>query len=353
MNNRYIKERKTRSQNILSFFKGIIIHWPTSLSVLTFFSLACIIKSRVPDAILSQVNNTAISAASILTAVLITFLVARVIQIRQERIAVWNEYHVLTQRMHHFRGAVYPLFTSYNFWPNDLKYDMEHTYKDLTYYDVKKSIFVHGTDLSDLAQKFVNEEGGAKSLYLQLRTFFKGDVPHDISMFKGEFDSHLYYNTDELERWIMFDCGNGLYYYFNHKYTVYQNDFHFNNISSRDQQSVIDHCMRIDPERYRNMAFGHSLYDSLGQQFSSQLLPDLYKLSRIVNGKLPHSVSLLAILLTLLIPFGIIIPFFISLGLLPVGFAVVSLSGILSLLVFIMLTFYKMLSKEIKIDQNE
>lgn len=352
MSIRYIREKNTPKKIATSVSQLIIKHWQIVLTAASFLFLTWVIKIKVPEALILQTNNTIISAASILIAVIITFLAARVTQIRQEKLTVWNDYHKLTQKVHHFRGAIYPLYASYDFWPDGLKFEMEHKYKSLTYFEVRKVVFVHGTELSALAEKFLAQESGPKSLYLQIRSFFKGNVPHDISMFSGEFDSHLYYDADELELWLTFECGHGLYYYFSHKYALYKNSFHFDKISPHDQQSIKDHCMRIDPDRYGNIPFGNRLYDLLGQQFTENFLPELLRLSRIVNGLLRGPVNQLVQLLIVLIPIGIICPFLVSLQLLPIWCSILSISGTLSLLIHIMLTLHKTFTNEIKVHPS-
>lgn len=349
MFNQYIKEKKSVGKRILNNLKLLVGYWQITVSAATLILLGLWIWNHASDSMLLQIVSAVVNAASILAAVLITFLVAKVIQLRQEKISVWSEYHQLTQKLHHFRGAIYPLYTNYEFWPSGLKYDMEHKYKELSQYEVRKGVFVHGTQLSPLAQEFSRNTGGVHSLYLELRSFLTGKVPHDITMFKGDFDDYNYYDHEQLELWLTFNCGNGLFYYFNHKYAIYKDSFHFHKISTHDQESVKDNCIRIDARRYKNIPFGPMLYDLLGQQFTSELLPKLILASRTVNGTLPGPVNLLSNLLTLLIPLGILIPFLVLLELLPIRWAAISVAGTVALLVYIMTSFNQILIREIKI----
>ncbi|HEV7780807.1 MAG TPA: hypothetical protein VGO58_06055 [Chitinophagaceae bacterium] len=151
-----------------------------------------------------------------------------------------------------------------------------------------------------------------------------------------------------MDLWLTFESGHGLYYYFKAEYVNYKDSIHFDKISHHDHEFAKEHCMRIDPERYRNVAFGNKLYDLLGQQFTADLLPRLHNLSVTITGGLPSPVRMLSRLLTLLIPLGIIIPFLVSLQLLPVWCTVLSISGTIALLIHLMLTLHQTLSGEIK-----
>lgn len=226
---------------------------------------------------------------------------------------------------------------------------MENKYKTISFYDVRKVVFVHGTELSPLAAEFIENEGGIKNLYLQIRSFFRPNPLADPTLYCREFDVAVYYDLSELELWYTFNCGNGLYYYFNHEWVNYQNAINFNVISAGDQQEVKEHCIKINAERYRNIPFGNELYDILGQEFTEDLLPRLYNLSQTINGPMPAPIRFLSRILSTMIVLGIIIPFMVTMGLIGQWSATITVSAVLSLLLYLALTFHKTLSSESKI----
>lgn len=348
---KYIKEKKTVRQKTWDNIRLVGTYWQISVSSALFILLGFWIWRNTPDKTLSEIINLVVNAASIMSAVLITFLVAKVIQIRQEKMSALDDYHRWTQKMHEFRGAIYPLYTTYDFWPAGLKYDMEHKYKSLSHYEIRKATFVDGTPSSELATEFSKTKGGPARLYLDLKSFFTGRVPHDITMFKGEFDSFSYFDLEQLELWYTFDNGNGLFYYFDNKYALYKTEFNFHKISIHDQEKVIEHCLRIDPRRYRNVKFGRDLYVRLGNQFASELLPKLILASRIVHGSLPSPVNFLNHLLMLLIPIGILLPFLTLLDIVPLRCVAWAASGTVALLFYLMVSLHQLLGKEIVVHR--
>lgn len=348
MTKEYINEKKTAGQKIEWLLRRLLHIWPILLSIIFFLGLFCVINKRVNETALVKVNDAIISAASILSAVIITFLVAKVIQLRQEKLANWNEYHNLTQKVHHFRAALLTLHQSWDFWPKGLKFQMENKYKELSYYDVRKVVFVHGTALSPLAKEYVENDGGLKNLYLQLRSLLPNGLT-DGTLYINEFDTPIYYPYSDLDRWITFECGSALFTYFNHEWINYQQTVNFNAITPHEQRKVRDHCRKIDVERYKTVPFGNELYDLLGQQFTEDLLPRLYKLSGIINGPMPGPLKVLSWILPVMILSGIIIPFIVTMGLLSNYFTIFAVSAVLSLLFYLVLTFNKTLSNESKI----
>lgn len=348
MTDEYIKEKRTAWQKIGSFFLWLLKIWPIILSGIFFLSLAWFINKDVTQTTLVKVNDAIISAASILSAVIITFLVAKVIQLRQEKLSNWNEYHTLTQKVHHFRAALLPLYQSWDFWPQGLKHQMQNKYKELSYYDVRKAVFVHGTELSALAQEYVQNDGGLKNLYLQLRSLLPKGLT-DGTLYINEFDTPIYYDFNELDHWITFECGSGLFTYFNHEWANYQQAVNFNAITHHEQQEIRNHCMKIDAERYKAVPFGNKLYDLLGQQFTEDLLPRLYKLSGIINSPMPGPLKVLSWILPVMILSGILVPFLVTMGLLSHYFTIFAVSAVLSLLFYLVLTFNRTLSNESKI----
>ncbi|HEV7780808.1 MAG TPA: hypothetical protein VGO58_06060 [Chitinophagaceae bacterium] len=110
MIDQYIKEKRTIKQKIGAVPKLFLTHWMIAVSSASFILLIWLISGQVSNTMLVQSTTMVITAASILAAVLITFLVEKVVQLRQEKRSMWNEYHKLTQQVHHFRGAIYPLY---------------------------------------------------------------------------------------------------------------------------------------------------------------------------------------------------------------------------------------------------
>lgn len=352
---RYIKSKKTLKQGILNFWLSLRVNWVIIPAIL-FFVIIYLYTSSYErstanyNEILIKVNDKLIDASSIISAIIISFLVSKVLQIRQEKLARWSEYNELTQKTHNFRNAVFIIFKSWNFWVQGLKSTIETTYKELEFYDVRKVGFVHSTKLSILAKNFIHDDtfGDTKNLYLELKSFFPMESLFDPTI-HAKFEVPQLYDLKLIELWTEFNCGNGLYYFFNYKYGFFQDDFLFQNVHSSDKLEAEQYALKIDKERYENIEFGAQLYDLLGGQFTEEILPKLYLLTRYFNSSLPISVIYLTFTLSLILGFGIIIPFLNSLYAFNSTYTIIAISMVLSVIFYFIISFYWILKKQVKV----
>jgi hypothetical protein len=348
----YVKVKFSLKEFFPSLGLLILRYRREEASILFFVLLSFLLWHKSTETI-RKLNEIIITASSILTAVVITYLAAKIIAFRQEKLSLWDNYHALTPKVHHFRAAVFQLYFSWQFWPNGLKTKMEGKYKILSWYDVRKIVFVHGTETSPLAQEFIREEGGLANLYLQLRSFFLPSGIMDNTIFSSGFDVPIYYELGQLELWHSFDCGSELWYCFKDKWLNYQHQVNFNGITHYHQQDIKDHCERIDRERYRDIPVGHELYDQLGQQFTGDLLPRLITLSRRINGPIPAPIRFLSWILTTMILVGIVVPILVAINFLSPSFAILGSSAIMAFLLYIALAFSRILATEAEIVQTK
>jgi hypothetical protein len=347
---RYIKLKFSWRELFPSLGRFILRHWREEAATLFFIVLSWLLWDKSAETI-KKLNDIIVTASSILAAVIITFLAAKIIAFRQEKLSIWDDYNALTQKIHNFRAAVFQLYYSSGFWPDGLSAKMEGEYYALSWYDVRKVVFVHGTETSPLAQKFIHEEGGLANLYLQLRSFFIQPGIMDNTIYGSGFDVPIYYDLDQLELWHSFDCGSELWYCFKDKWQNYQHQVNFNGISHSHHQEIKANCEKIDKERYSDVPVGNELYDLLGQQFTGDLLPLLLALSRRINGPLPAPIRFLSWILTAMIVVGIIVPILVAIDFLHPSFTVLGSSAIMGFLLYIAVAFYPILRTEATIGQ--
>ncbi len=346
---KYIHRKQTFKDVRHNLAKSFRLHWDIPISITVGGLIFLIIDNLVSTEILRQQNSTIIAAASIIVAIVITFLIAKVIQLRQEKLSRWLEYRQLTIKINHFRAAVLPLLEEQNFWANGTKSHMDYHYKHLTYYEIRKQVFVDGTPISDLGRKYNEEDDKLKRFYLELRTLFGRDIVLDSTILDSEFPMPQNYKLSTLELWAEFECGSGFWKVFEDKYWELKDGFNFNAIKPAQIAKIMTHCIALDKARYGNASFGPQLYVKLGQQFTDSLLPDLYRLSHMIEPGNPPVIKQLLLIMQWITFGGILIPLFVSMQLLGTVFTTLSIATMLASLTFLSLSLGKMLDKEIDI----
>lgn len=322
------------------------------LSLIVFSILILTLQHLYSDKIgftqtLSNVRETIITISGILSSIIIAYLTSKVLQIRQERMARLSELKELTQKTHKFRGIINKLIHS-NLWVKGLRNFVDNTYKELTHSDIQ-AISIVGGETKKIASDFVqdNKYGDTKYLYLEMKSFIL-DNPFDNTLY-AEFEVPVYYNTKVLEYWIKNDCGNGLYYYFDHKYGAFKGDLDLNNVHTYYSNHIEKICLEIDKERYEKFVFGNKLLSKIGEQFTSDILPRLYRLQIQVEAGLPTIINYLFFILIILIVFGVALPFLTLLYSLKPTFDIISISVIISTTFYLLISFYYFLKKEVEV----
>jgi len=320
--------------------------------IIVFLCTKCYIdgnKKSIENLI--RLSDKLITASSVISAILISYMVGKVLQIRQEKLTYFPEYYDLTQKTHFFRNALYILFKSNRYWVGGLKQYIDEVYKELEYYDIRKVVFVNHTKISELGRTFNKDEkyGDTMRLYLALKAFFPETSLFDQTL-NIEFNVEKFYHPKRIELWRTFEPSAELYYFFNYKFSFFEGDFNFQNVSKNDQKLALEYAVKIDKERYTKAEFGNVLYDLLGQQFTEDILPRLTKKSQEIHGNLPLSIQYLSIVLSLILAFGVVVPIFNSLYSFNIFFALISLSVVLSVIFYIIIAFKKILKNEMKIN---
>ena len=225
---------------------------------------------------------------------------------------------------------------------------IDKNYKDLTYFDIRAVTFVD-SKITEQASKYIQDHkyGDTGNLHLELKSFIF-DHPFDNTLYT-EFEVPVYYSNEVVEKWVEYECGNGLWYFFEYKRGLYEKALRVDTVYDGDQKEIKEICLRIDKERYMDLDFGPELLSKLGNQFYQEIIPKLYRIQIYLDKGLPRIVKYLFILLGILIVFGVALPLLIKLFSLNSVFDVISTSMILSLCFYLISSFYQSMHNEIKL----
>jgi hypothetical protein len=308
---------------------------------------------------INQLLNNIIQFSGIFSAILITFIVSKVFQIRQERMERRKEIVRLANKTTDFRRIARVLKNCWGFWNKEMKSKMDNKYKELDFFDIhlwdydneKKK---YSAELKQLRDEFFKEENipGAY-LYLDMKSLVLDDYHTWQLELYDRYDYDYTYSKEILEKWSGAHSGNNLWYCLEHKWHGYEGCFDFFAIRQHDQDEIVDLCKKINPQKYRNSKFDKDLLASVGSEFDGYILPRLHELTYYNTLGLPASLNFLLLIMFLTIISGVLLPLLMTsikvekeILLITSNFAV----GILVMSLFYFLfKFRKILNTEIKI----
>lgn len=331
---------KQQEKETLRIGLSILVLTLTTYSLI-YVEYCCLQCHSITDS-----RSDIITISGILSAILITYLVSKVLQIRSEKISKQTELFELTQKVHKFRTIISIILNS-NLWANGIRNFVEVTFKGLTYYDIRQVSIVRSQS-SNQAQNFIKQKkSDTASLFLELKSFNSNSI-FDRKL-HSEFDVNEYYETEMLKNWVEYGCGTGLWRFFTDQWSVYSSDFHFDNVYIGDKEKIEKFSSLIDKERYLNHAFGPDLLSQLGVQFTEDILPRLARLQHFIEKGLPLIVKYLFSILILLVIFGVTLPFIVKVYGLPPIFDIISASFLLTVCFYFIISFYDFLCEEIRL----
>jgi hypothetical protein len=311
------------------------------------------------DEEINQLLSNIIQFSGIFSAILITFIVSKVIQIRQERLERRKEIVKFANKATDFRRIARVLKNCRGFWDEGMRRVIDNKYKNLDFFDVKLWDYhnqdkKYSAELKRLRNDFLEEKLPGAYLYLDIKSLVLDDYHNWQLELYDRYDYDFTYSIEILEKWSGAHSGNNLWYCLENKWYDYEGCFTLSALREHEQNEIIDLCKKINPQKYRNSNFDKDLLASIGSEFDGYILPRLYELTYYNTLGLPESLNFLLRILFLTIISGVLLPLLATsvkvnsdLLLITSYIAVWVLCMSLSYFLF---KFRKILSNEIKIE---
>ena len=328
-----------------NFVKIVVPFIPSFMSIWGGITMLVGLHRFFPKENISALNIVLLIITGIsivFIALILIFIVSKTAQMRFSGNSLTQEIEKLTQQMHYFRDIADILLRS-RVWSPGLPEYMDQEFSNLNYFLVKE--FYKGR--SKLALEYIEEKdryGETEVLYLETKALLLNDPT------KSNVNSYMNpreYDVRILKKWDEHKVGKGWNHYFGFKYNQFKDDLDVNRIYERHQEKILKYAIQLDTVRYRNMGFSEELLSKLGAHFSEEVIPQLLNLTVKSETRVPKIVNYAFILLTLLTIFGIFQPIVILLFGLPLLFSFISISFVLMMLLFMILSIYPYISKEI------
>lgn len=328
-----------------NFVKIVIANFPAIISACTCSLMIFGLKFFYPQERISALTSVLIIISFlsiILIALLLAFIISKTNQLRFKGRSLIKEIAQLTQQVHYFRDIADLLLRS-NMWTPGLKSYLEEEFSNLNYFLVKE--FYKGR--SKLALEYIEEQdryGETEVLYLETKALLLNDPSK--SKVTGYMNPRAY-DLRILKKWNEHSVGMGWNHYFGFKYHQFKDALDIEKIHEPHQDKILKYATQIDTVRYQDMGFSEELLSMLGAHLSEEVVPQLLRLTLQSVQKIPRILTRAFVLLTIIILFGIFQPIVILLFEVPILLTYISLSIILSALLFILFSLYAYIVKEI------
>jgi len=332
----------------------------STLIMCLYLTVVIITLAKVTDLneeAIRALGDMVFTISSLITAFLISFLVSKILAIRQEKLSRVARIKMLSNRWTEFRRICYFLVDSWKFWkPSRESYvhgksvAKQITYTDLHYLDVHDDQqFEFVTNLMDY-HKFGEME---QKFTLQLETFVwsQNRRLYQQTLMGTDYPANYIYSKTELDRWAFFGDSNLFWYIMENEWQDYQDSFDFN-IPAPTLNAILGCAKRFDGQ-FGNINFDQNFLVKISQVAENEVLPELNLLIEKNESKMPFLIDYLMTCLVLIFLFGILLP--INLRMFSAGIFIdlISIIIVSAIIIHILLCMPSILRTEIWIDRKK
>ncbi len=331
----------------LNFVKIVVPNIPALVSGLFCLCILYGLEIYLPPnyidpTLLNRILLIVITISVILVFILIAFIFSKANSIRFQGSNLNSEISGLTQKLHHFRDLIDTLVRS-KVWNPGLKEYIDEEFGDLNFFKMKE--FYKGR--SKIALEFIEENnryGETENLYLEAKSLL---LNTPSSTRTEDYSNPRTYDKKILSKWVEHKCGSGLWYYFGYKYTNFKDELNVQRVYERHQDKMVNLAIQIDAQKYQDMGFSEELLSKVGEQMSEEIIPRLHSLTIQAHQRLPKIVNGAYILVLTTTLLGVFLPITSMVLKLDELYAFISISTVMSILLFIVLGIYPYVMNEV------
>ncbi len=254
-----------------------------------------------------------IQFSALFCAILLTFIISKVFNLRQEKQQRLIEIEVLSNKVTDLRRIANILINSHSLWPVGLSRQMNSTYAQLNYISYSLSDIKKGLEATYQNDMTINHTIG--DLYLALRTI-RGDMKDFGPILYDDYDHSYTYDYEKMSFWVYCDIANELWTSFDHEYNNINTLLNVDEIHEDDLDKIRKMSVRINPQKYTDTTLDiKKLLSSVGTDFNTLYLPQLANLLEQNLPIFPKTLLFNTVVMILMITTGVLIPMILqSLG---------------------------------------
>lgn len=289
-------------------------------------------------------------ASGIIASFVLGFLITKVISIRQDKLKYTSSIRKLSNKLTYFRNICFNLTRDHTFWtrtnPVYSSYEYANSIKnDITYEEY------HYPNYDDDVE------------YAKFKSFYKKDVSHsvvllvlqlhmmaddsflDSGLSYTKFPPNYIYTHSEMERFALFHESNQIWYSCSEN-RIFPETFR----QSHHVNEIIDDIKRIYPKKKID-GLTRELLESVSLDFQYKIIPQLYRLTRMVKSSLPITIRYFVTSFILLLGFGLILPT-LTYAFVDQKYSLLSVFVVIGIITHILLSLKTILKAEISLNRK-
>jgi len=285
-----------RPKNLGARFWGSIWTWPTLLAIsatllLSYFSVRHFYKATEEELKkIVTINQNINFVTGIFGSFIMTFLMTRVLNLRQEKLKRAPLVRALSDKLGQFQKVCFHLVNDDHFWNNSKAYQYAKSIKDrISYWDAR-GVKVGGTDEEfhyyQSLMTAPKHDNRVIWLYLQLNMFANMHAMKNLDLLYTKHPPIRIFTAAEIDDFLVFCQFNELESYLNGEdiNPVYS-------AGSNAGKNIVAAAKLFDPEKFKESVYSKDLLIDMADQVQNRVLPDLYNVLTLNEAKLPLSVS--------------------------------------------------------------
>jgi len=337
--------QKAQSKTLLYIKK----HWQIFTTVILTLSIAlfCIkILNQTPskkEGFLKAIEQVNLFAG-IIGAFVLSYVLTKVLAIRQEKLARVTSIRELSYKLTCFRKICYQLRQDHRFWQDSASYNYaKKISKSISYDDARFPDYDNDAKYASYKSLIITErhDTAIVMFYLQLYMFAGEEFEHDANMAWGSYPPFLIYSHEQIAGYVSFL-----------EYDEFWNCIDHNNIkfSYNHQKFHIDPIEKAagnyNLEEIKDSPFSEKMILGIASDVQNKIIPELYYLTRLNEARIPIAISYLIGVTSAMMLFSVIYPVIASV--LTDNFVILNINAliILGLIVDIVLRLPRFISLE-------
>jgi|JI10StandDraft_1071094.scaffolds.fasta_scaffold239501_2 hypothetical protein len=289
------------------------------LGVIVFLLLSEFKLDNAED--LNSLLTNLIQFSGIFSAIIITLIISKIFQIRQEKVDLIGKVEELCNKVTDVRRIALILINTYEFWnPNMRKY-MDRNFKVLNkclmneiginsnhkYFELKQNLQYELGQTGTANSDEYNSQFYGFEFYFDMKALVVGDENNIELMYSLE-DKNLIYPIEQIAEFKINHCGDFWYFFSkNNKGGIHSSNFNLNALTTTDRNKILILAQKIDI-RFSNKQLDKELLADIGSLFTTQIVPELLRYLKIFESDIPEIIRTLIQLLFVILLAGLLLP---------------------------------------------
>lgn len=261
----------------------------TLTSILLFFSVLHFANSTDQELLkISTITQNINFVTGIFGSFIMTFLMTRVLNLRQEKLKRAPQIKQLSEKLSLFRRICYQLLNDHRFWKDSTHYKYAKSIVDIISYEESKGQG-ETTDVEFQNYKAIITAPGKRIdiiwLYLQLNLFVDFHPIQNLNLLYTEHPPLHIYTIKEIERYLEICDRNELVNYLDKNSA--EPEF---NSETQFATNIVQAAKLFDKTKYGEKSYSAELLTGISTEVELHVLPTLFYLLKLNENNLPLSI---------------------------------------------------------------